>query len=70
MGNVEIALLLTVLGNSEDGERVRCEFVRALFQEERLPVREGWKALDKKVGAWTLGRTTAKVGNLMGSEEG
>ncbi|KMQ81480.1 hypothetical protein RF55_26199, partial [Lasius niger] len=43
----EIALILTVLG---DGDRVPCDYVRAFFQEERLPIDEGWKRRQ-----WTLG---------------
>jgi hypothetical protein len=44
----EIALVLNLLG---DGKRIPCEYARAFFQEERLPVTEGWK----KRWWWTLG---------------
>lgn len=44
----EIALVLGVFG---DGESIPCEYARAFFQEERLPVKEGWK----KRWLWTLG---------------
>lgn len=36
----EIALILSVFG---DGKSISCDRARALFQEERLPVEEGWK---------------------------
>ncbi|KAF4468870.1 chloroperoxidase [Fusarium albosuccineum] len=39
----EIALVLNVIGN---GESVPCEYARAFFKEERLPVQEGWKRRD------------------------
>lgn len=41
LGCGESALLLGVFGD-EKGEKVRVDFVRALFEEERLPVEEGW----------------------------
>ncbi len=44
----EIALVLSVLGN---GNSVPCDYARAFFLEERLPIREGWK----KRRCWTLG---------------
>lgn len=44
----EIALILGVFGNDES---IPCSYVRALFEEERLPVKEGWK----KRWWWTLG---------------
>lgn len=48
VGCAEIALILKVLG---DGQKVRCDFVRAFFEEERLPLSEGWKARKW----WTVG---------------
>jgi hypothetical protein len=44
----EIALVLNLFG---DGKSVPCDYARAFFQEERLPVQEGWK----KRRWWTLG---------------
>lgn len=44
----EMALILNVLG---DGEKVPCDYVRSLFLEERLPIKEGWKRREW----WTLG---------------
>jgi len=48
IGCGEISLILDVFGN---GKSVPCSYVRAIFEEERLPVREGWK----KRWWWTLG---------------
>ena len=45
---VEIALVLKVFG---DGQKVRSDYVRAFFQEERLPIQEGWK----KRRWWSIG---------------
>lgn len=44
----EIALILNVFG---DGKKMDCEYARAFFQEERLPLKEGWK----KRSWWSLG---------------
>ena len=60
----EISLVLNLLG---DGKSVRCDYARAFFQEERLPVAEGWK----KRWWWTLGfaelgGTVSKVKALVG----
>jgi hypothetical protein len=60
----EIALVLDVLG---DGKSIPCDYARAFFQEERLPVKEGWK----KRRWWTLGfgelaGTVSKIKALVG----
>ena len=60
----EIALILKVFG---DGQKVRCDYVRAFFQEERLPIQEGWK----KRRWWSLGLmelniTTRRVKKVIG----
>lgn len=60
----EIALILAVFGN---GKSVPCDYAKAFFEEERLPVKEGWK----KRWWWTVGflemkKTTAKVKALVG----
>lgn len=60
----EIALVLGLFG---DGKSISCERARAFFQEERLPVKEGWK----KRWWWTLGfvelaRSASKVKKLIG----
>jgi len=60
----EIALVLNLLG---DGKSVPCDYARAFFQEERLPVKEGWK----KRRWWTLGfselgGTVSKIKALVG----
>ena len=55
----EISLILDVFG---DGSKVRCDFARAFFQEERLPLQEGWK----KRRWWSLNRTIGKVKQLTG----
>jgi len=46
---VEIALILHVFG---DGQKVPRDYLRAFFQEERLPMQEGWK---KRGWWWPLG---------------
>ncbi|KAF4973781.1 hypothetical protein FZEAL_9228 [Fusarium zealandicum] len=35
----EIALVLNVIG---DGQKIPCDYAKAFFKEERLPVQEGW----------------------------
>ncbi|KAH7131803.1 Chloroperoxidase [Dendryphion nanum] len=60
----EIALVLDVFG---DGKSIPCDYARAFFQEERLPVKEGWK----KRWWWTLGfrelaGTVSKIKALVG----
>jgi hypothetical protein len=64
VGCTEIALVLDVFGN---GKGIPCEYAKAFFQEERLPVKEGWK----KRWLWTLGfmelaGTVAKIKALIG----
>lgn len=61
---LSIAMLLQVFG---DGSKVPCEYVRAFFLEERLPVQEGWR----KRRWWTLGfvelgRGIAKIKKIIG----
>lgn len=60
----EIALILSCFG---DGKSVRCDYVRAFFEEERLPVKEGWK----KRSWWTVGfqelmSSVTKIKSLIG----
>lgn len=38
-GCTEIALILEVFGNGKD---IPCSYAKAIFEEERLPVKEGW----------------------------
>lgn len=62
----EISLVLDVFG---DGDKVPCEYARAFFAEERLPIKEGWQ----KRKWWTLGllelrNTVNKVTKLVGLE--
>jgi len=64
IGCTEIALVLNVFG---DGERVPCDYARAIFVEERLPRQEGWT----KRRWWTLGllelaRASGKIKKLVG----
>lgn len=64
LGCGEIALILDVFG---DGKSVSCDYARAFFQEERLPIKEGWK----RRWWWTLGlielkSTASKVKRLIG----
>ncbi|KAK4201586.1 putative peroxidase, partial [Triangularia verruculosa] len=51
-----------------DGNTVPWEYVRALFVEERLPVKEGWKPRRwwHTLGFWELSRTSIKVAQLVG----
>lgn len=44
----QIALMMGCFG---DGKTIPVEYVRAIFLEERLPIREGWK----KRSWWTMG---------------
>lgn len=62
----EIALVLNCFG---DGKSVRCDYAKAFFEEERLPINEGWT----KRKWWTLGfrelmGSVAKVKSLVGLE--
>ncbi|KAF7560120.1 heme-thiolate peroxidase [Stylonectria norvegica] len=60
----EIALVLDVFG---DGDKVRCDYARAFFQEERLPIEEGWKRRRWwSLGFLELGKTVMKVKKLVG----
>jgi len=64
VGCTEIALVLDVFGN---GKSIPCDYARAFFQEQRLPVKEGWK----KRWWWTLGfmelfTTVDKVKSVIG----
>ena len=64
LGCGEIALILEILG---DGHKVRCDFVRAFFHEERLPIEEGWKARWWwKLGPLELIWDTLKIKRLIG----
>lgn len=65
LGCGEIALILNVLG---DGQSVPCDYIRAFFEEERLPVEEGWA---KRSSWWPFGLVelvldTTKIKRLMG----
>ncbi|KAF4336999.1 chloroperoxidase [Fusarium beomiforme] len=43
----EIALILNVIGT---GDSVPCSYARAFLQEERLPIKEGWKREESRLG--------------------
>lgn len=45
----QVALLMHCFG---DGKAISCDYVRALFVEERLPWKEGWK---KRSWGWSVG---------------
>lgn len=67
----EIALLLGVLGEGRgDKKRARVEYARAFFEDERLPVEEGWRTRrwGRRLGLLELGWLTVKVRNLVGLE--
>jgi hypothetical protein len=60
----EITLILKIMG---DGDRAPCDRVRVFFEEERLPLEEGWKSR----GWWKLGvleffSSNNKVSKLIG----
>lgn len=55
LGCGEIALIMKVLG---EGQRVRCDYLKAFFEEERLPVDEGWT---KRTPWWTIGLVEIKM---------
>ena len=61
----EIALILGVFG---DGKSVPLEHARAIFAEERLPVKEGWKKRSwwRPMGLMEFGSATSKMQNLVG----
>lgn len=69
LGCGEIALLLKVFG---DGTRVRCDYLRAFFVEERLPVTEGWRigrrswwrALGLVGLKWTVEKVKRRIGSV------
>ncbi|KIW68108.1 hypothetical protein PV04_04075 [Phialophora macrospora] len=64
IGCTEIALVLDVFGN---GKSIPCEYARAFFQEERLPVKEGWrKRWLWTLGFWELATSVKKVKAVMG----
>lgn len=61
LGCGEVALLLKMFG---DGEKVRCDYIKALFEDERLPYDEGWKA--KPIGLMDIKGTNNKVQHMIG----
>ena len=64
----EIALILKVLGN---GHEVPVNYVRAFFQEERLPREEGWKPRSWwRIGLVELNSLGGKVKKLIGDFAG
>ncbi|KAM7188004.1 Chloroperoxidase [Naviculisporaceae sp. PSN 640] len=64
LGCGETALLLGVFGD-EKGDRVRADFVRTLFEEERLPVEEGWTR-KAKVGFRDVAKISKRGKAVMG----
>ncbi|KAJ9495598.1 hypothetical protein LTR96_008883 [Exophiala xenobiotica] len=69
LGCGEIALLLKVFG---DGTRVRSDYLRAFFVEERLPIKEGWRigrrswwrALGLVGLKWTVEKVKRRIGSV------
>ncbi|KAJ4132742.1 hypothetical protein NW754_015556 [Fusarium falciforme] len=61
----EIALVLNVIGN---GSEVPCDYARAFFLEERLPIKEGWKAKTTRFGVIALITARNKIKKLIGLE--
>lgn len=64
-GCTEIALVLGAIGN---GSKIRCDYARAFFQEERFPVKEGWKKRPwwNALGLLELRRSVIKIKELVG----
>jgi len=64
VGCTEIALILDVFGN---GKSIPLSYAKAIFHEERLPVKEGWrKRFWWPLGFLELGRTVNKVKAAIG----
>ena len=64
VGCAEIALILDVFG---DGKSIPCDYARAIFKEERLPVEEGWrKRYWWTLGFWELARSVIAVKKVIG----
>uniref|UniRef100_A0A0D2YJB9 Heme haloperoxidase family profile domain-containing protein n=1 Tax=Fusarium oxysporum (strain Fo5176) TaxID=660025 RepID=A0A0D2YJB9_FUSOF len=57
---IETALYLSVFGNLNDGN-AKTEWVKTLFQEERLPIEEGFKRSDDVITAAGILGLVAKV---------
>jgi hypothetical protein len=62
IGGGEIALFLDVFG---DGKTIQCDRVRAIFLEERLPIKEGWTKRWWTVGIAELLSSSKKVKALL-----
>ncbi|KAG8527869.1 uncharacterized protein KY384_006785 [Bacidia gigantensis] len=58
----EIALILKVFG---DGKKVPCDYMKAFFEEERLPREEGWTKRWWSVGFFDLIPLAAKVKKII-----
>ena len=65
--NIASGQILMMLKAFGDGQKVPCKYMRALYKEERLPVKEGWK---KKwwwpVGFVEIATGLGKVQKLIG----
>ncbi|KAF5706571.1 chloroperoxidase [Fusarium globosum] len=61
----EIALILNVIGS---GDRVPCNYARAFLQEERLPMQEGWKREESKLGIIGLLTKRNGIKKIIGME--
>ena len=59
----QILMMLKAFG---DGQKVPCEYMRALYKEERLPVKEGWKKRWWPVGFIEIATNIGKVQKLVG----
>ncbi|KAI1329874.1 Chloroperoxidase [Xylariaceae sp. FL0255] len=65
IGSGEIAFILDVFG---DGKSIACDRARAIFMEERLPTKEGWKKRWWTVGLVELVRSAMKIGSLSSAQ--
>ncbi|KAI1054357.1 hypothetical protein LB507_011576 [Fusarium sp. FIESC RH6] len=60
IGLIETALYLVVFGNAKDGN-AKTEWVKTLFEEERLPLEEGYKRPEESVTVANILGMVAKV---------
>ncbi|KAK9774995.1 putative Chloroperoxidase [Seiridium cardinale] len=65
IGNGEIGFILGIFG---DGKKIKCDHVRAIFMEERLPVNEGWTKRTWTMGIVELVTTAKKIGALVSGQ--
>lgn len=65
IGAGEIGFILDVFG---DGKKIPCDHARALFLEERLPIKEGWTKRWWTVGPVKLVTSAKRIGRLLSAQ--